>query len=184
MLKNQWNGRKTRCVLKVTFWRDNVFGFVGQGVQLEESDVTRESLSFASRTRGRGMVYNMAPVAMAAGIWLQYGARCFAYRTRASCLIILGKVLSTVMVSFLDAITCVIGRTVHALDVITSISRYDSKSNLLHFFEIYVTFLNILLGPNIFALLACKFDDHWLFRSYQEICIITHLSLVPNNIDN
>ena len=40
------------------------------------------------------------------------------------------------MVSFLDAITCVIGRTVHALDVITSISRYDSRSNLLHFFTV------------------------------------------------
>ena len=37
------------------------------------------------------------------------------------------------MVSFLDAITCVIGRTVHALDVITSISRYNSRSNVLHF---------------------------------------------------
>ena len=35
------------------------------------------------------------------------------------------------------AITCVIGRTVHALDVITSISRYDSRSNLLHFFYVF-----------------------------------------------
>ena len=63
-----------------------------RGVQLEESDVTRESLSFASRTRGRGMVYNMAPVASDV--------------TRES----------------------------HALDVITSILRYDSRSNLLQFF--------------------------------------------------
>ena len=38
------------------------------------------------------------------------------------------------MMSFLDAIVCVISRTTHALDVITSISRYDRRSNLLHFF--------------------------------------------------
>ena len=38
------------------------------------------------------------------------------------------------MMSFLDAIACVISRTTHALDVITSISRYDRRSNLLHFF--------------------------------------------------
>ena len=36
--------------------------------------------------------------------------------------------------SFLDAIACVISRTTDALDVITSISRYDRRSNLLHFF--------------------------------------------------
>ena len=36
--------------------------------------------------------------------------------------------------SFLDAIACVISRTTHALDVITSISRYDRRSNLLHLF--------------------------------------------------
>ena len=36
--------------------------------------------------------------------------------------------------SFLDAIACVISRTTHALDVITSISRYDRRSNLLQFF--------------------------------------------------
>jgi hypothetical protein len=29
-----------------------------------------------------------------------------------------------------------------------------------YFFEIYVTFLNILLGPNIFVLLDCNFDEH------------------------
>ena len=41
--------------------------------------------------------------------------------------------------------TCVIGRTVHALDVITSISWYDSRSNLLHFFRV----LNVsLLAPD------------------------------------
>ena len=40
------------------------------------------------------------------------------------------------MMSFLDAIACVISRTTHALDVITSISRYDRRSNLLHFFRI------------------------------------------------
>ena len=34
------------------------------------------------------------------------------------------------MMSFLDAIACVISRTTHALDVITSISRYDRRSNL------------------------------------------------------
>ena len=38
--------------------------------------------------------------------------------------------------SFLDAIACVISRTTHALDVITSISRYDRRSNLLHIFLI------------------------------------------------
>ena len=38
------------------------------------------------------------------------------------------------MMSFLDAIACVISRTTHALDVITSISRYDRRSKLLHCF--------------------------------------------------
>ena len=37
------------------------------------------------------------------------------------------------MMSFLDAIACVISRTTHALDVITSISRYDRRSNLCFF---------------------------------------------------
>ena len=48
--------------------------------------------------------------------------------------------------SFLDAIACVISRTTHALIVITSISRYDRRSNLFTKFFMTLTFNGCLVA--------------------------------------
>ena len=74
------------------------------------------------------------------------------------------------MISFLDAIACVISRTTHALDVITSISRYDRRSNLL-FFYWSMRKLNVTGSGIVWThcgYLPCSSSAEWETKRYCE----------------
>ena len=89
------------------------------------------------------------------------------------------------MMSFLDAIACVISRTTHALDVITSISRYDRRSNLLHFFFSNQLYLFILKMSAVTSPSGStySFTSVWVILCYSMFPItFTHLVTFAINL--